>query len=362
MIIIHGSNVNDAFYEAMWKLPVYGLKEPTRGGECMVCPSPVTTVYENPTQRMLFHPKRDANPFFHVMEAMWMLAGRRDVDPMVKYNKRMSEFSDDGFNFHGAYGYRWRQHFVIDQIYWVVEHLRQDPMSRRAVIAMWDPQSDIPKVRGGGRDVPCNTHIYFKNTIGRLDMTVCCRSNDAVWGCYGANAVHMSYLQELVAMALGMKVGKYYQISNNFHIYERHYDLLNISKEPWEYTGLSHYPLLDGTNMVSFLNDLANLFSGGLVFNSPYVTDVIKPLQHSWGVYKAGDLKGAIAVALGIGDGAIRRACESWLRRRLEKRDEQGLGSLGSSDNVPTGPGDSPSAGADDRATASSDGEGSDLG
>jgi hypothetical protein len=45
----------------------------------LVSQTPVVTCYSAPTQRVLFSPMRDANPFFHLMEALWMLAGRDDV-------------------------------------------------------------------------------------------------------------------------------------------------------------------------------------------------------------------------------------------------------------------------------------------
>ena len=69
------------------------------------------------------------------------------------------------------------------------------------------------------RDAPCNTHIYFDLIGGALNMTVCCRSNDMLWGAYGANAVHFSILQELIAHALNVEMGVYRQFSNNFHLY-----------------------------------------------------------------------------------------------------------------------------------------------
>jgi hypothetical protein len=52
-----------------------------------------------------------------------------------------------------------------------------------------------------------------------LDMTVCCRSNDLIWGAHGANAVHFSVLQEYVAARVGCEVGTMYQLSNNYHAY-----------------------------------------------------------------------------------------------------------------------------------------------
>ena len=51
-------------------------------------------------------------------------------------------------------------------------------------------------------------------------MTVCNRSNDMLWGAYGANAVHMSMLQEYLASRLEIAVGEYTQISDSFHVYQ----------------------------------------------------------------------------------------------------------------------------------------------
>ena len=47
--------------------------------------------------------------------------------------------------------------------------------------------------------------LKIKN--GRLQMTVHCRSNDIIWGTYGANAVHFSILQEYVAARIGVDLG-----------------------------------------------------------------------------------------------------------------------------------------------------------
>jgi hypothetical protein len=50
-------------------------------------------------------------------------------------------------------------------------------------------------------------------------MTVINRSNDAIWGMFGANVVHMSFLQEWMAANLGVEVGNYHQVTNNLHVY-----------------------------------------------------------------------------------------------------------------------------------------------
>jgi len=227
MIVVEAMGVNDALREGLELIQRRGVPRPSRNGPVLEVPEPVTTAYSRPTERVLFSPARDANPFFHLFEALWMLEGRRDVRFPQTLVKRMANYSDDGVNFHGAYGFRWRGFFGDDQIKAIITILRSDPDSRRAVLTMWDPLSDLG--HGFSKDLPCNTHVYFKlrtadrqptfTTRKQLDMTVCNRSNDMVWGAYGANAVHMSMLQEYIANKLEADVGLYHQVSDSFHVY-----------------------------------------------------------------------------------------------------------------------------------------------
>lgn len=225
-------NVNQALSEGLHWLLQAGIREESRNGPVLVSPEPVTTTYRFPMERVLFSPRRDANPFFHLFEALWMLAGRSDLAWPSYFNSRFKEFSDDGVTTHGAYGHRWRSMFPIsspqsyviqerDQLKVIARELRHNPISRRCVLQMWDAPTDLPLAVGDklGKDVPCNTHAYFLVKDGVLETTVCCRSNDMLWGAYGSNAVHFSILAEYIAAASGLALGPYHQFSNNFHLY-----------------------------------------------------------------------------------------------------------------------------------------------
>lgn len=242
MEVLRVRNVRHALPFGVEWLLVNGVREGSRNGPVLVSPVPVTTVYERPTERVLFSAVRDANPFFHVAEALWMLAGRDDTGFLDYFVRDFGARFGDGVppRMHGAYGHRWRVALGYDQLDVVVEQLRQNPTSRQAVIQMWDAGDlhhqdyDIVDygsndLRGDWRDRPCNTHAYLRvcrDGAGAqvLDLTVCCRSNDILMGAYGANAVHFSVLQEYLAARIGVGVGRYYQVSNNFHMYEADWD------------------------------------------------------------------------------------------------------------------------------------------
>jgi len=215
MQLIETTNVNHALIAGIETLQKYGKRHHSRNGPILVCPWPVITVFHKPIERVLFNRERDANPFFHLFEAIWMLAGRNDVTFVSQFVERMKEYSDDGETLEGAYGYRWRNWWRKDQLLEIIYQLQQDPDSRRAVLTMWD----VADLFAESKDKPCNTHIYFRIVYGKLDMSVCNRSNDIIWGLYGANTVHLSILHEFIASAVGVDLGIYCHFSNNFHLY-----------------------------------------------------------------------------------------------------------------------------------------------
>lgn len=218
MQVLQVRNVHQALPEAVALLKQWGYEEPTRNGPVLRYPQAVCTTYLNPRERVLFWPERNANPFFHLYEALWMLGGRQDVASLTRFVKRMAQFSNNGITFHGAYGHRWRRHFGMDQLSAIINNLRDNHTCRRQVLQMWDA-NDL-RNQTVNADVPCNLVATFQvNALGALDLTVFCRSNDIVWGCYGANAVHFSMLHEYVAIAVGRPVGMYEHVSVNWHAY-----------------------------------------------------------------------------------------------------------------------------------------------
>lgn len=301
-MVIKARNVNEAFSNGFFYLRAAGLPEDSRNGKVIVAPGPVITEYLRPVERVLWDERRLANPFFHLAECAWMLAGGAHVEWIAQFNTRMYEYADQGV-INGAYGARWRYWFNgMDQIRAIYKELAARPNSRRAVIAMWDPGNDNAQFN----DVPCNTTMYFDCREGRLNMTVCCRSNDILWGAYGANAVHMSFLQQLLAEALDVPVGIYRQFSNNFHAYTETADqflasppLYDELEDPYVTDPVKCRPMRilnqhGWGGMEEFLYDCAALVNGDRVetLNTFYAREVMFPMfmyyaERKW---KVGDL------------------------------------------------------------------------
>ena len=231
------TDVNSAF-ETLIKLfqESPDIKERnSRNGPVMYLDEPVTVTYTQPTNRVLLYPNRNANPFFHLYESLWMLAGRRDVKPLTRYVTRMKEYSDDGEVLNGAYGYRWRKaenhdytqggwgNPEVDQLQILTDHLKTQPDSRRAVLQMWNVEDDLLRIENS-KDVCCNLSILFSRDSDKLNMTVFNRSNDLIWGMLGANYVHFTMLQEHIAHRLDLQAGVYHHITNNLHVYKSNWN------------------------------------------------------------------------------------------------------------------------------------------
>lgn len=312
-------NVNDGYYRTLGVLESRGKKVETRNGPAISLPGVFIANVRQPWERVLFDESRDCNPTFHLLEACWMLAGRRDTEFVSQFNNNIINYSDDKEIFNAAYGHRWAEHFGYDQLERAVNMLRGNPNSRRVVIDMWDGYSDLGS---SSLDIPCNLMICPRIIDHRLYFTVYNRSNDSVFGLWGANAVHLSFLQEWMAAALCVGIGEWVQVSNDLHIYERHWDLFKADRRhdmhwaPWPgrqpmvETGKSEYA---DTFRAECLELCAGKEGG---FQSPFLEDTVEPMLAAWREYKAGDKNQALFLASCIEAADWRIATTQWYRRR----------------------------------------------
>jgi thymidylate synthase len=102
-------------------------------------------------------------------------------------------------------------HTGRDQIAWVIERLRRDPLSRSATITTLQPVTDTSYI-------PCVSLLDFWLPDGALELVVYAHSID--FGTKGyANLVELSVLQRRVASALGAPPGRLLMMAKSAHIY-----------------------------------------------------------------------------------------------------------------------------------------------
>lgn len=208
-------NTNDLQPYIYSLLRDHGTPDTSRNGPVLRFDEPVTIKLSHPWERVNFCPRRNANPFFHLIESAAILAGRNDIQLLSHFASNMRLYSDDGLTQNAFYGTRLRNTWG-DQLVSIISLLQRDPNSRQAVAQIWDA-NDLMKVT---KDKACNLLLMFAIRDGSLVMTSVNRSNDAIWGgVAGANIVHLSFIHEYVTCALGLNMGEWWHFSNNLHVY-----------------------------------------------------------------------------------------------------------------------------------------------
>ncbi|MEW8204190.1 MAG: thymidylate synthase [Candidatus Thiodiazotropha endolucinida] len=187
----------------------------------------VTFELSDPKQRWITSRFPVINPAFAIAEVTWIINGRNDSAFLNYWNNQLPYFAGDGHIYHGAYGYRLRAHFDVDQLVRAADALKVDSNCRQVVLQIWDVNSDLPIKKAIPRDmdIPCNVMSVLKVRDGRLDWLQLSRSNDIFRG-IPYNFIQFTYLQEILAGWIGIPVGVYTHISDSLHIYE--HDLQKI--------------------------------------------------------------------------------------------------------------------------------------
>ena len=170
----------------------------------------------------IYNPMRKFNVRYALLEFMWYLS----LDPKVRnIGKAASTWKDiadvDGIvhsNYGGCLHRGWDR---------VVDELVRFPESRRAVIALNQPDTDY-----GMKDVPCTMFVQFFVRDDKLHLIWNMRSSDFAFGFCNDAAVGMLFLQmmrnELMERTdipwIGL--GSFTYNATSLHCYEPHWHLL----------------------------------------------------------------------------------------------------------------------------------------
>jgi len=216
-------DINDAFINSLKTLSTDGIEyspKKIKTKEILL----YRICIKNPIRRILTIPHRYSNIFATIAEMLWVFSGRDDLNFLSYFLPNAKNYSDNGKVWRGAYGPRLMDYnnTKFDQISNIIKTLKKDPFSRQAIILIPLANQDYD-VNLNTKDRPCTIFVQFFIRNNELCCSANLRSNDVIFGFSSINIPEWTFIQEIIAGILKVKIGKYYHTANSFHIYENHF-------------------------------------------------------------------------------------------------------------------------------------------
>jgi len=197
-------------------------------------------------------------------EFLWYLRGNKNDISICQHAKIWRDVMNEDLSINSNYGqYIFARRSVVGNagnysirmrspFEYVIEELLSDNDSRRASIPIFNAEH----ISRPTKDVPCTYSLNFRIREGKLNMSVHMRSQDAIFG-MGNDAPCFSFIHEMVFAALedkveGLVLGNYSHTADSFHVYERHFEMLNEIVESGEYEEIL-VPKISGSAEVKHL-------------------------------------------------------------------------------------------------------------
>jgi len=155
--------------------------------------------------------------------------GPSDFSKLVEYdlNETLSEmrkvfFTTEPNRFGHSYRSCWRGPFGKDDLSDLIDLLKEQPSTKRALLAFVDLT---------WRKVPCINAIHFLIRQGRLDLSYFARGQD-VYLKFCADAICVHDFGAMVSKALGIRVGTITGTISSAHIYRKDYERVESIIKP----------------------------------------------------------------------------------------------------------------------------------
>lgn len=155
-------------------------------------------------------------------EMLWYWSGRNDLAFIRHFSKFWDKISDDGVTSNSAYGYVLQKKHGFNQIETIIDLLKQDPSSRRAILNFNTPNVNVKDTK----DEICTICLSFMIRDNKLNCTTVMRSNDVIFGLSYDLSFFIS-LQKYIADRLGVSYGSYTHYAFSMHVYEKDFDLVS---------------------------------------------------------------------------------------------------------------------------------------
>ncbi|MGE4541572.1 MAG: thymidylate synthase [Bacteroidales bacterium] len=173
-----------------------------------------------------------------IHELLWFLKGDTNIN-YLKANKVSiwNEWADAKGDLGPVYGAQWRNWNGegIDQIKEVIQSIKNNPDSRRHIVAAWNPsvlpesgKSFAENVASGNAALPpCHAWFQFYVANGRLSCQMYQRSADIFLG-VPFNIASYALLTMMVAQVTDLAAGELIMSFGDAHIYLNHLEQVNL--------------------------------------------------------------------------------------------------------------------------------------
>lgn len=213
MKIIKGENISEVYKKLLSDLKKAEIVGNTK--EINNC----CLVVKNPTTNEIYFPNRKISEKYANAELEWYWSGNNSCEDIGKYAKMWLSLTDDGKTNNSAYGYILHKKYGFDQLQQIIELLKKDSTSRRAVLNISDPTIN----RITTKDMQCTIALQFLIRNEKLEMTVYMRSNDVFFG-LPYDYIYFVSLGEYVSKQLNIEFAKYIHHATSMHMYLRDLD------------------------------------------------------------------------------------------------------------------------------------------
>lgn len=194
----------------------------------------VSFTITNPIERICYIKTRKTNIIFNFAEVLWYLSGSNELSFIEYYAKSMRKYSENGITLKGtAYGPKIFSYGreKINQWDRLIEIFKEDADSKRAFIAIFDPNETLLLKN---IDVSCTIGLQFFIRNDALFLTTFMRANDAYRGMV-SDVFSFTFIQEMLAAQLGLKMGEYCHNAATVHVYETdHWKVEELLSQPRE--------------------------------------------------------------------------------------------------------------------------------
>ena len=208
------------------------------------------------------------SPFYLYGELLWYIMGKNDISYINKFSSFWKNIAKNG-KVNSNYGYNINEAIGFNQMEYIIEILKQDKLSRRAIIHL-QPQKKYDLFE---KDIPCTLTLQFLlrpyeffNSEYELQCISTMRSNDAFYG-FSYDIPYFRFLQGYVYNKLQpevekLKLGSLYHNVGSFHIYEKDYKAMSFLKDKYNHAYDPFYNNFDEIPeaMLKAINDI-NSFS-----------------------------------------------------------------------------------------------------